>query len=265
MGSRGGRVGWSYARQFWHAPPLRHRQQQSAAETHALLSSPWFPLTRYVPRGAVCWYDISRFAGTRRLGVIFDVGANVGQTAWVLVRYFPGATIYCFEPAAGPFGVLQCKYGSRRNVHCINAALGADAEKRTLLVGADTELNTFVTDGPRGGRLTDHEVVEVDTVDRFCAARDIAQIDVLKMDVQGWECAVLSGAARMVAERRVRFVVSEVGFSRLDAYMAYFSDLHSIMEKSGYIFCGLYDNVRWGPTKQFVGFANALYCLPADV
>ena len=150
------------------------------------------------------------------------MGANVGQTAWGLfVRYFPGATIYCFEPAAGPFGVLQCKYGSRRNVHCINAALGADAEKRTLLVGADTELNTFVArDGPRGGPLTDHEVVEVDTVDRLCAARDIAQIDVLKMDVQGWECAVLSGAARMVAERRVRFVVSEVGFSRLDAHMA---------------------------------------------
>ena len=167
--------------------------------THALLASPWFPLTRYVPRGAICWYDISCFAGTRRLGAILDVGANVGQTAWGLVRYFPDATIYCFEPAAGPFAVLQSKYGSRGNVHCINAALGAAAEKRTLLVGADTELNTFVTDGPRGGRLTDHEVVEVDTVDRFCATRDIAQIDVLKMDVQGWECEILSGAARMIA------------------------------------------------------------------
>jgi len=107
--------------------------------------------------------------------------------------------------------------------------------------------------------------VPMTTLDSVMAGREWEPDLLVKMDVQGWECAVLSGAARMVAERRVRFVVSEVGFSRLDADMAYFSDLHSIMEKSGYIFCGLYDNVRWGPTKQFVGFANALYCLPADV
>src|SRR5262245_12647897 len=242
---------------------IRYAVGSSTARlTHALLSSSWFPLTRYVPRGTIFWYDVACFAATRRLNVIFDVGANVGQTAWGLVRYFPTATIYCFEPASGPFKVLQSQYGSRKNVRCINSALGAAVETRTLSVGGDSELNTFVTDGPRRDRLTARESVQVDTVDRFCETRNIVQIDVLKMDVQGWECEVLRGAGRMIAENRVCFIVSEVGFSRSGADMVHFSDLHAAMERSGYLFCGLYENFRCGPANQFVSFANALYANP---
>ena len=42
------------------------------------LSSKWFPLTRYFPRGRHWRYDTQRFAGTRDFNVLFDVGANVG-------------------------------------------------------------------------------------------------------------------------------------------------------------------------------------------
>ena len=66
----------------------------------------------------------------------------------------------------------------------------------------------------------------------------------------------------MIAENRVCFIASEVGFSRSGADMVHFSDLHAAMERSGYLFCGLYENFRWGPANQFVSFANALYANP---
>ena len=70
---------------------------------HAILSAPWFPLTRYIAKGSYALYDIQCFSGTRHFNVIFDVGANVGQTAHGLISYFPVSQIYCFEPATAPF------------------------------------------------------------------------------------------------------------------------------------------------------------------
>jgi FkbM family methyltransferase len=230
--------------------------------SNAVLSCSWFPLNRYVPRGHFCWYDIQRFASTRNLSVIFDVGANVGQTTHGLFRYFRNAEIYCFEPSSVPYKKLQAAYGWRRNVHCIPNALGAAFETRTLLTGADSELNTFVINGPRLNAAGGDEAVQVNTVDGFCEEQNIAAIDILKMDVQGWECEVLRGADRMISANRVRCVLSEVGFSKADTDMTQFSEVHSALEEKGYRFCGLYDNFRWGASKQYVGFANALYLNP---
>lgn len=46
----------------------------------AVLRSKYFPLTLAFPRGVSWPFDIQRFLGTRSLGVLFDVGANTGQT-----------------------------------------------------------------------------------------------------------------------------------------------------------------------------------------
>jgi FkbM family methyltransferase len=199
------------------------------------------------------------FAGTRHFGVIFDVGANVGQTAYGLTRYFPTSDIYCFEPAATPFKKLKNAYGEQ--VRCFQRAFGAAAESRTLYVQGDSELNTFVPDGPRHHASVTAETVQVDTIDRFCEEFNICAIDLLKIDVQGWELEVLRGANRMIDADLVHFVFAEVGFRRADTDMAYFLDLHTVLETKGYLFAVLYDNFRWGD-KKVVHFANALYFNP---
>jgi hypothetical protein len=68
------------------------------------------PLTRYVPPGQFWIYDVQRFAGTRDLDVIFDVGANIGQTAYGLVRYLPHAQIFCVEPVGATMERLRTRF-----------------------------------------------------------------------------------------------------------------------------------------------------------
>ena len=130
---------------------------------------------------------------------------------------------------------------------------------RRLSTSSDSELNTFVVGGERGNRFDADEIVQVGTVDKFCHERNIVSLDVLKMDVQGWECEVLRGAHRMMSESKIRFVVSEVGFIKTDIDITQFSAFHSVMENYGFCFCGLYNNFRFGPSKEYIGFANALY------
>jgi FkbM family methyltransferase len=226
---------------------------------HAVLSSRAFPLTRYIPHGWSSLYDIQRCAGARDIGVVFDVGANSGQTAWGLVRYFPTSQIYCFEPVEQTFEILRKTYGQR--VTCVKMALGSRPGNETIKRYSDSELNTFST-ARAGATMVGVEVVEVGTVDQFCADHAIPEIGLLKLDVQGWEREVLDGARRMLSSKSIRFIFAEVGFRQRDTDMQAFAPLNDHLDALGYEFCGLYDSFRWNETKSFVGFANALYALP---
>ena len=59
----------------------------------------------------------------------------------------------------------------------------------------------------------------------ICAEMDIRAIDVLKMDVQGYETEVVRGAVGMLPKRL--YVFSEVGIHRDDGESQYFPAFHS--------------------------------------
>jgi len=71
-----------------------------------LLRSPWFPLLHTFHARQNWLYDICRYANTRGFRVLFDVGANVGQTAININGFFPGAEIHAFEPVENTHRIL---------------------------------------------------------------------------------------------------------------------------------------------------------------
>ncbi|MEI7873600.1 MAG: FkbM family methyltransferase [Alphaproteobacteria bacterium] len=228
----------------------------------AVVSLPAFPLTRYFPRGVFWMFDIQRFLETRSLGVLFDVGANVGQTLKTLLRHAPDAKIYGFEPAVETFRVLQANFGDRRNVDLRNVALGAHPDRRVLQLSEDSQLNTLMprdTQGVCGAT----QMTEVATIDDIVAAEDISHLDLLKIDVQGWEMEVLRGAGKLIAEHNLIFIYTEVAFRSDATEMQQFGELHDHLERNGFALCGFYEGMKFGPRKEFLGFSNALYIHPA--
>lgn len=217
------------------------------------------PLTRYFPRGISWPYDVQRFSGTRKLEVIFDVGANIGQTVERLLRYFPQSQIYSFEPGAKSFETLQRRFGGRAGVHLHGIAMGATRGTAALQINDNTELNTLVGTVNSANSVA----VEVTTLDAFTAAAGISHIDVLKVDVEGWELEVLKGADGLIAANNVVFVLAEAAFSAGEQSMQQFSTLHVEMEKRGFVLCGFYELNRYGPRNEFVLFSNVLYVHPA--
>jgi FkbM family methyltransferase len=187
-------------------------------------------LARHVPQG-------------RSVECIFDVGANVGQSALSFARDFPQARIYAFEPFHSIFARLQSNVAREARITPLQRALGSRAEQ--LRVGFDgdsiSQTNRIapVTDGGHAGDpLT--EVIDVETVDEFCRAHSIERIDILKTDTEGYDVEVLRGAARMLEQRRIQLVITEAGFVG-DQHHTPFSESYELLRANGFEIAGIYE------------------------
>lgn len=233
--------------------------------SHLVLSSRLTPLTRVFPYGVSVLYDVQRFAGTRNLEILFDVGANIGETAWEMTQYCPGAQIFCFEPVPSSYATLCERFRKMENVHCIQSALGSSRSTGEMHLYEDSVYNTFATSiqAPIKSRARGTQKVEIDTIDKFCRDNRISKIDVLKMDVQGWELEVLKGAEEMILANKVKHIFAEVGFREEGPDINSFSTIDQAVTKYNYLFSGFYDLNRYGDRKQFTLFGMALYTNPA--
>jgi len=157
--------------------------------------------------------------------VVFDVGAHIGELTLLFSRFVqPGGKVFSFEASAATFGRLSsiCDLSRRDNVEVHHVALSDREGTLDLHVYpeeysgwntlADRPLETYGIDV----KPVSLERVRSTTIDIFCRERDIAHIDVLKIDVEGAEYQVLLGARRMLEEKRIGCCVFEFGQTTFD-------------------------------------------------
>lgn len=174
----------------------------------------WIRHGSVLPFGIDYQHDITRLASIlhNEVRVFFDVGANTGQTSSAALNNFPSATIYAFEPDKTSFTALTTKLKSARFRPFNLAMSNTTGEAPFFDYGALATSNSLVQDSQyalRTGNQATIRTVECETLDAFCLRLGIDQIDVLKVDTEGHDLAVLQGAQRMLAEGRVQFIYVE--------------------------------------------------------
>jgi FkbM family methyltransferase len=180
--------------------------------------------------------------------VIFDVGANVGQSITRFRGLFQRSTIHAFEPDARAFQTLRERFEGVDGVTLNPVALGAAASTATLHRYSFHEVSSLVPldDASWWRRELDLQEVEqttvpVDTLDRYCAAQGIETIDLLKIDVQGFEPECLRGAAGMLAARKIGAIQLEVLLHPLYARPIHFADIEALLVPHGYRLFTVFD------------------------
>lgn len=141
--------------------------------------------------------------------VVFDVGANRGNWTQEALRVNPRATIHCFEPALTTFSQLTAR-GFPSSVICNRLALGETPGQVNFFVHTDSRISSIYSGYIE--RAADHvEHVAITTIDRYCAEKKIDRIDLLKIDAEGHDLAVIKGAREMLSHKRIDFVQFEYG------------------------------------------------------
>ncbi len=154
--------------------------------------------------------------------VALDVGAASGAWTRAVLQRVPAATVYAFEPVESSFAQLAANLDGVAHVHrcALGAAVGsAEMFAPTTADGFVGEHASLYKRDISGSRLSVDPIgsVPVRTLDEFCAEMAIAHVDLLKLDTEGHELAVITGAERMLAGRAVSAIQLEFGGANIDA------------------------------------------------
>ncbi len=212
-----------------------------------------YKLVPFVPGGRVLPLDLKRAGAIPK--IIFDVGANIGQTSNYFISHFPSSSIYAFEPVADTYEQLVNNSAHSNNISCFNQALGSVTQKSTIYVNSSSGSSSIK--GKLNDRFLHTETIDIDTGYNFCTKNNIEEIDLLKIDTEGFEIEVLKGFEPLLKDH-VKMIYAEIGFITDDKYKTYINDLLSYTSNYGFIVSGFYEPFRGGFGSLRIGFCNIL-------
>jgi len=211
-------------------------------------------------RGINFFDDLALTDCAYKLDVIFDVGANVGQSLKSIFEALPYSKIYCFEPNPDVYRKLCENIPVRGFIRCENIALG-DNRKHSFVTKKVDSVNNQIIDIDLeilGQYSEDLDSCEVITGDEYCAVNNIHKIDLLKIDTEGFDLKVLHGFQEMISRSKINFIECECGMNSLNTKHAYFMDIFNFLIPHGYDVFGIYEQVREGNSK-FLRRTNIMF------
>ena len=182
----------------------------------------------------------------------WDVGANFGLYSVIADRMFAPGAVHAFEPTPATAAVARrIVRANDADVQVLELAV-SDAPGRAELHLADQSdvSNSLVP----GFKASAHRVqVAVTTLDEHAAVNGSSP-DVMKIDVEGHESAVLHGASEMIAQARP-YIVLEVLNRRSHDFGP---DIEGAMGDAGYSYYRLDAAPTWEREAHIAGRAGAV-------
>ena len=185
---------------------------------------------------------------TTEMPVIFDIGAHHGESVEYLKELFPKSTIHSFEPDPESFDILSSK--AIDGVHYYNQALSDSVGTATFFRNKISHTNSLFkvnlssTDsiGITNAIVNDDDQylsgfnsefqVATTTLDTFIKAHSKGMVDLLKIDVQGAECCVLSGGEKSLKKTKV--IILEISFFDYYEHQTSFLDVELLLSPLGF-------------------------------
>jgi FkbM family methyltransferase len=176
---------------------------------------------------------------------VLDIGANEGQFAAYIRRFFPSALICSFEPLPGPFEKLSLAASRDPRLRPYNLALGEENGVVEFFLHSEHSpsssfLQTTETSHKFFPVTAEQQVVSIRaaTLDAWFQEHGAGiEKDILvKLDVQGFEDRVIRGGPTVLSEATACIV--EVCIDRLYAGQAEFFEVSRLLQERGLRYVG---------------------------
>ena len=187
--------------------------------------------------------------------VIFDVGANTGQSIIRFSRIFPdNPTIHSFEPITKLADRMKQEFSGHANITVNNFALGAQKKKETFFQAMKPDCSSFNKIDPdsswakekgrrHGVDVNDFTVKEIEaeiqSLDSYVEEHRIERINLLKIDTQGYEDEVLKGAVDSLNDQKVDVIEAELIVGNAYEKRLSFNEIENLVYPYGYRFFGI--------------------------
>jgi len=147
--------------------------------------------------------------------VVCDVGANVGcHTLMMAALVRDSGRVLAVEPHPDVYAKLvrNIRLNRLANVDAFRCALSSACGMSTLYAFREDEMNEGISSlSPASGRPPGVPItVNVRTLDELMGTLNHGRLDVVKVDVEGHECDVLTGATQSITRFRPHLVFEYV-------------------------------------------------------
>lgn len=193
---------------------------------------------RLSPEARKAWVQFAPVLQACRVHKIAYVGAYLGATATALDEAFPDLEFHLLEPIPAVFESLTANVRGRPNMHSINVAAGAEESRCDMFVDRYAPASSLLPYEPIALKefpfLGQHTRVSVQVrrLDDVLADCGAGPVEMLLMDVQGYEDEVLRGAPQTL--RSCRVVMSELSLQPLYAGSSTFDSVYQALEREGF-------------------------------
>ncbi len=181
--------------------------------------------------------------------VIFDCGANIGFVTHKYLKEFPGARIFAFEPNPTVFEGLNKQYKKIQNVCCYNYGIGDVNGELIFNINRNTgtssflEANKYHTSNMASKQIRPLKV-KVKTLSSIMDENNVHHIDLLKLDIEGYEIKALKGLKDV--SKDVSLIFTEVNLIPTYEGQPLIEDIIAYLRSKGfhiYNFYGINENV----------------------
>jgi FkbM family methyltransferase len=135
--------------------------------------------------------------------ICFDIGANVGYyTNLFASRVGKLGRVIAVDPIPRNVLLIELTSSINNTDGCVTVVCGAVSDTNSKLAISNDRDSSYASIGTQN----DTQAVQIDgiTIDSLFARYGFTRIDVLKMDIEGWEYRALKGMQGILSNRKVR-------------------------------------------------------------
>ena len=181
--------------------------------------------------------------------IVFDVGAHYGETIRLFSKKLKIDKIYSFEASPQNFQVLKRRITKNLldKVEIYNLGLGDKSSKSYInqtIESSSSTINEINQDSKylkkklqilniKNKDVFYHKIpIQISTIDLFIEKHHIKNIDLLKIDTEGFEFNILKGALKYI--QRINLIYFEHHYDDMIIKNYKFGDIHDLLKDKGF-------------------------------
>ncbi len=176
----------------------------------------------------------------KKIPIIIDVGSHKGEYIFNIIKNFEFEKIYSFEPNPKIFNILKKNLYKYENIQINNLGIGEFDKKEILndnIESSSTSINKlnksskyfkkkyFLLNPFNNKSITNPIEINLITLNSFIKQEEIENIDLLKIDTEGYELKVLLGLDDQI--KKINYIHFEHHFDDMIIKKYTLSNIHN--------------------------------------